>query len=125
MEMCLCGVLLTAGVVSAMVGGPHGGMILGDKTYTFEVKVAPEQGHVTIYSLKPKRGEVPRTMTVVLYQDPETQEMVEVSAVSPPYADYVMYQGKLSPKQLAFMGVEIRFSIEPGKKRIIRSASLR
>jgi hypothetical protein len=100
--------------------GPHGGDIIEDGHYRFEVKVEPKSSTASVYVLRGKTRLSGEKMELTLLRDYDSGQTVGLKAMNL-RDDLPHYQGKVSPNMGSYMGLQLSFSTNNNARKVLRT----
>ncbi len=111
LTLIVFGITATTWAVGKTETGPHGGQIVSNSHYKFEVKVNGKSREILAYLLEAKR-KPPEKLSVILRNEGGGGPEIQLKSVTPPIVEHMpQYQGEV-PKDLgSFIGMGIQFRI--------------
>ncbi|MGK5086788.1 hypothetical protein WDW86_04465 [Bdellovibrionota bacterium FG-2] len=96
--------------LGAVATGPHGGQILSNSHYKFEVKVNGKSREVLAYLLESKK-DPPQSVSVVLRKEGGAGPEIQLEPVTPILEPTPQYLGRAPQDLGSFIGVAIKIHV--------------
>lgn len=101
--------------------GPHGGDVLSDGKYSFEVSVDRHSHAVHVYSLKKSRR-LPSFLNLTLLRDAETGDTIKLRALDRSQNQVgPHYEGVITGWGGSYVGLELRIDVGSKNVTVLRS----
>ena len=100
--------------------GPHGGEVLQDGSYQFEVKIDQDGNAVDVYPLGNQKS-LPNNMDLTLFRSQESGDTIRLQTLRSPNPGEARYHGNLPPHLGSYIGIELKFETSLKSMKVLKN----